>query len=116
MKMYSYAKCGTCVKAKKFLEEHQIKYQEIPIRETPPSIGELKKMLKWVGELKKLFNTSGQDYRKMNRKEKLPQLSDQEALKLLSENGNLVKRPFVVGKNDGWVGFKEDIWREKLGL
>lgn len=68
------------------------------------------------GDLKKLFNTSGQDYKAMNMKEKLPKLNESEALHLLSQNGNLVKRPFVLAPNAGWVGFDEAMWQKKLGL
>ncbi len=82
------------------------------IRETPPTLTELKQMLKAVGgDLKKLFNTSGQDYKALNLKDKLPGLSTDEALKLLNQNGNLVKRPFVLSAESGWVGFKEDEWQ-----
>lgn len=71
-------------------------------------------MLRYVdGEVKKLFNTSGGDYKEMKLKDKLPSMSDKEAIDLLSVNGNLVKRPFVLGSDDGSVGFKEDVWREK---
>lgn len=110
MKVYSYKNCGTCKKALKYLDEKGIEYKEIAIRETPPSVAELKKVLKEVGELKKLFNTSGQDYRKMDIKSKLPDLSQDEALKLLASNGNLIKRPFVVSKDFLTTGFKQDVW------
>ena len=64
------------------------------------------------GDIKKLFNTSGVDYRAINLKEKLPKMSDAEALELLGRNGNLVKRPFVVSGDSGTVGFREEVWRE----
>jgi Spx/MgsR family transcriptional regulator len=111
IKVYEYKGCGTCKKALKFLDTHHIEYKKIPIRETPPSKSELKKMLKSVGELKKLFNTSGQDYRQLNLKDKLPLLSEEEAITLLSQNGNLIKRPFVLDGTKGIVGFKEDPWK-----
>ena len=108
LKIYTYAKCGTCRKALKFLDAEGIAYKNIPIRETPPSKAELKKMLGYLdGELRKLFNTSGGDYKAMNLKESLPQMSEKEALALLAENGNLVKRPFVLGEGVGTVGFDE---------
>ena len=113
LKAYMYKGCGTCKKAAKWLAEQNIDFTEIPIREHPPTLPELKRMLKAQnGALRKLFNTSGGDYKSMNMKERLPQLSDDEALALLAEHGNLVKRPFMVGKDVFLVGFKEDVWAE----
>lgn len=116
LKVYEYKNCGTCQKAFKFLEARKVSYEKIPIREKPPSVEELEKMLKYVGDLKKLFNISGQDYKALNMKDKLPKMSEKEALKLLSQNGNLVKRPFVLSKSDGWVGFQEEVWKNKLSV
>ncbi|MCB1230919.1 MAG: arsenate reductase family protein [Verrucomicrobiae bacterium] len=116
MKLYTYAKCGTCRKAVKWLESRGIEVKEIPIRENPPSKAELKKMLGVLdGEIRKLFNTSGQDYRALNLKDTLPGMSEAEALNLLSGNGNLVKRPFFLTGDGGAVGFKEEEWRKLLG-
>lgn len=112
IKIYEYKNCGTCKKALKFLDANKINYKKIAIRETPPSMTELKKMLQYGVELKKLFNTSGVDYRSLNMKEKLPKMTQEEALKLLSGNGNLIKRPFVLGPDFGLVGFKEDDWKK----
>lgn len=90
-------------------------YKEIPIRDQPPSKVELKKMLGFMdNNMKKLFNTSGQDYRAMGLKDKIEDMSQEEAFKLLSENGNLVKRPFLISTDWGTVGFKEDIWSQNL--
>ncbi len=114
LKVYAYKGCGTCRKAQKFLTETGVDYKEIPIRETPPSKAELKRMLKAVGELKKLFNTSGQDYRALGMKDKLPTLSEAEAIDLLAANGNLIKRPFAIDGDQGVVGFKEDEWKALL--
>ena len=114
LKIYEYKKCGTCRKAEKFLQEKGIDYDLIPIRETPPTIEELQKMLGYLkGEIKRLLNTSGMDYRSLNMKEKLPKMSEQETFKLLNQNGNLIKRPFVLGKGYGTTGFKQEEW-EKL--
>lgn len=111
LKIYQYKGCSTCKKALKFLDTNKIKYKNIPIRETPPSKTELKKMLKMMdGELKKLFNTSGQDYRALNIKEKISHMTDAEAIELLAGNGNLIKRPFLLATDWGVVGFKEDVW------
>ena len=72
MKIYTYSKCSTCIKARKYLQSKNIDFKEIPIRDNPPSLSDLKKMLKsYDGELKKLFNTSGKDYRELNIKDKL---------------------------------------------
>lgn len=93
--------------------ENNIDFERAAIRETPPTVEELEKMLGFMdGELKKLFNSSGQEFRKLNLKEKLPTLSQKEALELLASNGNLVKRPFVIGSDKGIVGFKEEFWQE----
>ena len=109
MKFYTYKNCGTCVKAKKYLESKSIDFSQIPIREQPPTIVELKQMLTKY-HLTKLFNSSGQDYRKLNIKDKLASMGEKQAIEMLSKNGNLVKRPFVIGKNILLVGFKEDEW------
>tara|TARA_R110001592_G_scaffold134632_4_gene350391 strand:- start:1047 stop:1403 length:357 start_codon:yes stop_codon:yes gene_type:complete len=116
LKLYTYKNCGTCQKALKWLDSKEIIYKNLPIRETPPTVAELKKMLVAMdGNVKKLFNTSGQDYKALNMKDKLPTLSEKEALALLSENGNLVKRPFVLGDGVATVGFKEEVWAELFG-
>ena len=110
IKVYEYNRCGTCRKALKYLDAKGVEYTAIPIRETPPSLKEFKFMLEQTGELKRLLNTSGQDYRALNMKEKVKELSQDDILKLLTENGNLVKRPFVVGNDFGTTGFKEEDW------
>ena len=111
LKVYEYKNCGTCRKALKYLEDKGVPFDRIPIRENPPSKAELKRMLKALnGERKRMFNTSGGDYKTMNMKDRLPDLSDEEAISLLSEHGNLVKRPFVLCGDKGLVGFKEAEW------
>lgn len=112
LKVYEYSRCGTCRNALKYLDAKGIKYTAVPIRETPPSIKELKQMLKGTGELKRLLNTSGQDYRKLGMKDKVKELSEDEVLKLLNENGNLIKRPFVLGDGIATTGFKAEVWDE----
>lgn len=113
MKIYEYKNCSTCRNALKFLDSKKVSYTKIPIRETPPSIPELKKALKYLnGDSKKLFNTSGQDYKALNLKEKLSTMTEEEKLNLLNSNGNLVKRPFVVTSGFTLVGFKEDDWKK----
>ncbi|MCA9410270.1 MAG: arsenate reductase family protein [Candidatus Omnitrophica bacterium] len=116
LKIYAYAKCGTCRKALKHLDVKGIDYQEIPIRESPPKRTELKNMLEFYdGDLRRLFNTSGGDYKELKLKDKLPAMNQKEAIDLLASNGNLVKRPFVLGEDFGLVGFKEEEW-EAVGL
>jgi len=119
IKVYEYSKCSTCVKAIKFLEIHKVKYQRIPIVEAPPSFAELSKMLEYLkkkGEsFKKLFNTSGIVYREEGISEKIKNgLSEADALKMLSKNGKLIKRPFLMGSEFGTVGFNEEEWKKLL--
>jgi arsenate reductase (glutaredoxin) len=110
-KVYVYRGCDTCRKALKFLTEQGVDFQEVPIREQPPTKAELKRMLDvYGGELRRLFNTSGMDYKALNMKEKLPTLSVEEALTLLNKTGNLVKRPFALTDKGGVVGFKAEEW------
>ena len=117
LKVYEYKGCGTCRKAREWLDARGVNYQKIPIREQPPTKAELQRMLKTSnGNLRKLFNTSGGDYKKLNLKENLPSLSEAQAIDILNTNGNLVKRPFVVNKSGGLTGFNEDAWQEFFGL
>jgi arsenate reductase len=90
-------------------------FEELAIRETPPTLKELRAMLKSCdGELRRLFNTSGQDYREQKVAEKLPKMSVEDALSLLANNGRLVKRPFLIGDGIALVGFNEDRWSAAL--
>jgi arsenate reductase len=115
LKVYTYAKCSTCRDATKFLRQHQLAFEEWPIRETPPTLPELKLMLEYQdGQMKKLFNTSGQDYRAQKLSVTLPTLTEAQALALLSTNGNLVKRPFLLGPDFGLVGFDPKVWKKAL--
>jgi len=111
MKLYIYPKCSTCRKAIKYLSDKDTSVETVDISTTPPSKSELKKMLNaYEGNIRKLFNTSGMQYRELNMKEKLATLSDDEAISLLSETGMLVKRPFLLGKEVALVGFKQAEW------
>ena len=115
MKLYLYEKCETCRKAIRWLDEKKIKYQVIPIREKPPTKKELKAMLKnHGGNLKKLFNTSSKDYRDPDLKAKLPKLTEREVIDLLNKQGNLIKRPFLVGEAKLLQGFKPDLWEKEF--
>ena len=111
MKVYQYKGCGTCKKALKYLDEKGINYGSIPIREQPPTKNEIKLMLDKFG-IKRLFNTSGMDYRNLGIKDMLPKMSEGEIIDLLSKNGNLIKRPFVIGAGVLLIGFKEEEWGE----
>jgi arsenate reductase (glutaredoxin) len=117
MKIYTYAKCDTCRKAVKWLRERGITFEEIPIREQPPTVAELGTMLEACGgDLRRLFNTSGMDYRALGIKDRLPAMTNEEAIELLSSNGNLIKRPFLLTGSSGVTGFKEAEWVALTGL
>ncbi len=114
-KVYEYAQCSTCKNALSYLDRKKLKYSKVPIVEQPPTEAELKKMLVYLGgNLKKLFNTSGIQYRELGMSEKLKTISEAEAIRLLSKNGKLVKRPFLLGELTGTVGFNEAEWDQLL--
>jgi arsenate reductase len=113
--VYCYQKCSTCRDALKWLDERGIAHQVKAIRETPPTSSELETALNALGDLRKIFNTSGMDYRAMGLKDKLPGMSQAAAFELLAKNGNLVKRPFLIGDGKVLVGFKEPEWRKMFG-
>ena len=113
--IYSLASCDSCRAALKWLRAHDVAFTERAIRETPPSLAELRTMLRaHGGERRRLCNTSGRDYREQKLGEKLPAMSDDEALALLAGNGNLVKRPFLIGDGVALVGFDEAAWAKAL--
>jgi len=115
LKLYAYKNCDTCRKAIKYLDEKGAEYELIPIREQPPTKAELKTMLaSHDGNTRKLFNTSGGDYKALNLKEKLPNVTKMEVIDLLSKNGNLIKRPFLIAGDRGLVGFREKEWGEQI--
>ncbi len=117
LKVYEYNKCSTCQKALKYLDSKKIQYTQIAIVDQPPTVSELKQMLKYLkadgGSFKNLFNTSGVQYRELNMSEKIKNgLTEEEAIKLLSQNGKLIKRPFLLMGSDGVVGFQEEKWKK----
>ncbi|WDE96713.1 Spx/MgsR family RNA polymerase-binding regulatory protein [Lentisphaera profundi] len=117
VKIYLYSRCGTCVKAVKFLEANNIEFSSIPVREQTPTKNELLQMLNcYDGNVKKLFNTSGQDYRALGLGKQLPDMALEDQLALLMGNGNLVKRPFLLFGEQAIVGFKEETWKEFFSL
>lgn len=117
MKIYVYQGCATCRKALSWLRSHHLEVEVIPIREIPPSVAELRAVLRARGgEIRALFNTSGQDYRAMDIKSKLSGMSEDQVLALLSKHGNLVKRPLLSdSKNNRYlIGFQESEWAAAL--
>ena len=110
-----YPKCGTCQKAKRWLEDHKISYIDRHIVEERPSAEEIMGWWQKSGlPLKKFFNTSGLLYKSMELKDKLPGMSEEEMLRLLAADGMLVKRPLLVGDDLVLVGFKEAEWERAL--
>lgn len=119
IKVYEYKACSTCQKALKFLDSKKVTYEKVPIVDQPPTLTELKKMLEYIkkrgGTFKNLFNTSGVQYRELGISEKIKNgLLEEEALRMLSTNGKLIKRPFLLMDKDGAVGFQEDIWKQLI--
>lgn len=113
MKFICYSKCTTCQKAKKWLDDRGISYELRDIKENNPSESEL---MEWYNNsglpLKRFFNTSGLLYKSMELKNKLPNMTDDEQIKLLASDGMLVKRPILVDGGNVLVGFKEKEYEE----
>ena len=110
-----YEKCGTCQKAKKWLDGQGIAYVERPIRTQPPTEAELSEWIPRSGlPLKRWWNTTGQSYRALGLKDRLPQMDETEQKKLLASDGMLVKRPILVLKDRVLVGFRPEEWAEAL--
>lgn len=110
-----YPTCSTCKKAKKFLESNNIKYELRDIKLNNPNKEELDRFVKLSGmDIKSFFNTSGLVYKELGLKDKLPNMSYDEKLNVLSSNGMLVKRPILVTKNKVYVGFKEKQWHDLI--
>ena len=106
-----YPPCSTCQKAKNWLDAHKLSYESRHIKEQNPTYEELKA---WHQQsqlpLKRFFNTSGLAYKALNLKDRLPQMTEEEQLQLLSSDGMLVKRPLLITENKVLVGFKETDW------
>ena len=115
MLFIEYPKCSTCQRAKKWLEEKGIAFEDRHIVEQNPTEEELKE---WYGRsglpLKKFFNTSGMKYKELGLKDKLAKMSEEEQIKQLAADGMLVKRPLVVAEGFVLTGFREKEWEEKL--
>ncbi|MDR6121755.1 arsenate reductase [Bacillus sp. SLBN-46] len=109
MTFYWYPKCGTCRNAKKWLDAHQLSYEEVHIVEHPPGREQLQDLYQKSGlELKKFFNTSGMKYRELGIKDKMKSATDEELLDLLASDGMLIKRPILTDGERVTVGFKEE--------
>ncbi|MCD8380263.1 MAG: arsenate reductase family protein [Lachnospiraceae bacterium] len=116
MLFIEYPKCSTCKKAKAWMDERGIAYMDRHIAEENPSYEELKEWYKKSGlPLKRFFNTSGNLYKELRLKDKLPSMSEEEQLQLLASDGMLVKRPLIVDGDTVMTGFREAEWEEKLG-
>lgn len=115
MLFVEYPKCTTCKKAKKWLDDHQVPYTDRHIKEDNPTAEELKEWHVKSGlPLKRFFNTSGNLYKEMSLKDKLPSMSEEEQYELLATDGMLVKRPILVAEDSVLVGFKEAEWVEQV--
>lgn len=115
MQFINYAKCSTCQKAKRWLDDHNISYTDRPIKEQNPTYEELSEWISRSGlPIKKFFNTSGQIYRAMQLKDKLPEMTEEQQIQLLASEGMLVKRPLLVSDSVILVGFREAEWQALL--
>jgi arsenate reductase len=110
---YAHPKCSTCERARDWLRRNGTEFVEKDIRVTPPKLAELRAVLaapRQGGEVRRLGNTSGIEYRAQGLSAKLPGMTEDEALRLFAGNGMLVKRPFLIGPGVALIGFKEQDW------
>jgi arsenate reductase len=115
IKLYGYNKCSTVKKAKNFLKENNIEFEDIDMVENPLTVEELKNLYEISNiEIKKFFNTSGIKYRELGLKNVVLNESDEKLLEILASDGKLVKRPILFDGKNVLIGFKENEWREKL--
>lgn len=115
IKFICYPKCTTCIKAKKWLDDNKVEYEMRDIKENKPTFEELKYWYEKSGlPLKRFFNTSGLLYKSLKLKERLPDMGEEEQLRLLATDGMLVKRPILTSDNFVLVGFKESEWSENI--
>ncbi len=115
MQLIQYQKCSTCKKAVNWLKEHGVSYEDRPIKEQNPTKEELLSWYKKSGlPLKRFFNTSGNLYKELHLKDKLPDMTEEDQLALLAMDGMLVKRPLMVAEDFVLVGFREQEWEERL--
>lgn len=110
-----YPKCSTCKKAKKWLQENNIKAEERNIITKTPTAQELEKWIQKSGQdIKKWFNTSGLKYKELKLKDKLETMSEKERIELLASDGMLIKRPLLISDKIILIGFKEEKWKELI--
>ena len=110
-----YPKCSTCQRAQKYLDENNIKYELRDIKLNNPTYEELKNWYQNSNlELKRFFNTSGLLYKEYDLKNKIPNMTEDEQLKLLASNGMLVKRPILLNDDKILLGFKEEEWNRLI--
>lgn len=115
IKVYCYDRCSTCKKALKWLDEKGVTYELLDIKGDHPDEASLKAFYEKSGlPLKRFFNTSGMIYREMELSKKLPDMSEEDQIKLLATDGMLVKRPLVIGDDFVLTGFKEAEWEKAL--
>lgn len=115
MLFLGYPKCSTSQRAKKFLDSLGVSCEQRDIKENNPTLEELRRWTQASGlPLKKWFNTSGQIYKALGLKDKLPRMTEEEQLTLLAGDGMLVKRPILVGENFVLVGFRQEEWEDRL--
>lgn len=115
MQFIEYPKCTTCKKAKKWLQEQEVAFEDRHIVEQNPTKEELTHFIQLSGlPIKRFFNTSGNRYKELQLKDKLEAMTEEEKIELLATDGMLVKRPILVSDTFCVVGFKEEEWKEKL--
>lgn len=113
--VYVYETCSTCRAALAWLRHHHINHRTVPIKDHPPSRAELERMAAaYGGELRRIFNTSGLEYRRLSLASRLDAMPPAEAYALLGGNGMLVKRPFVLGPGVALAGFDAKVWTRNL--
>lgn len=111
-----YPKCSTCQRAKKWLQAHEVSFEDRHIKDDRPTASELKEWIARSGlPVRKFFNTSGMVYKELGLKDKLPNMSEDEMIEVLASDGMVVKRPLIVGSDFVLVGFKEQEWEARLG-
>ena len=115
IQVYCYSRCSTCKKALQWLDANGIEHQVIDIKNIHPDEATLRRYYTMSGlPLKRFFNTSGIQYREQELSKKLPEMTEEEQLRLLASDGMLVKRPLLVGEDFVLTGFREEEWRQKL--
>ncbi len=115
MLFLEYPPCSTCQKARKFLESRGAEFTARHIKNENPTAAEIAAWRERSGlPLKRFFNTSGQKYRELALKDRLPEMTEEEQLALLATDGMLVKRPILVMEDKVLVGFREAEWTAAL--